>query len=92
MLAAKAAIIVGLALGQQLPPDHKVALVFADRTEIVRLVDAQAEFKRLDTLTTRTDEQAKRHAALHLALNTLFDLQRVRRDWEESGNEWKGPV
>lgn len=73
-------------------PPRKVALVFADRTEIVALVDAQAEFKQLDALPARTDEQAKRHAALHLALNTLFDLQRVRRDWEESGNEWKGPI
>lgn len=81
MFAVKVAIIAGLVMSQQLPPDHKVALVFADRTEIVRLVDAQTEFKRLDALTTRTEEQAKRHAALHLALNTLFDLQRVRRDW-----------
>lgn len=79
-----------VALAQE--PPRKVALVFADRTEIVTLVDAQREFTQLDSLTTRTDEQVKRHAALHLALNTLFDLQRVRRDWEESGNKWEGPI
>lgn len=73
-------------------PPRTVALVFAERTEIVTLVDAQAEFAQLDALITRTDEQAKRHAALHLALNTLSDLQRVRRDWEATGNKWEGPI
>ena len=71
MLAAKIAIIITLALSTQFPPSHRVAVVLADRTEIVALKDAQAEFRRLDRLNVRTEEQAKRHAALHLALSTL---------------------
>lgn len=84
------ALVLMTALTQE--PPRKVALVFADRTEIVTLVDAQKEFAQLDALLTRTEEQTKRHAALHLALNTLFDLQRVRRDWEATGNKWEGPI
>lgn len=82
-------LLLVMALAQE---PRTVPLVFADRTEIVLLSDAQAEFKVLDAMTTRTEEQAKRHAALNLALGTVFDLQRVRRDWEATGNKWEGPI
>lgn len=75
MLGAELVLLLTL----QLPPDHKVALTFADRTEIARLVDAEREFAELDKLATRTDEQAKRHAALNLALGTLPDDRRIAR-------------
>lgn len=82
--------LITLAMAQE--PPVTVALVFADRTEIVSVVDAKREFAQLDALTTRTEKQAKRHAALVLALGTVFDLQRVRADWKATGNKWEGPI
>lgn len=73
-------------------PPRKVALTINGRVEIVLLADAQAEFAQLDSLKTRTVEQSKRHAALNLTLGTVFDLQRVRKDWEATGNKWEGPI
>lgn len=82
-------LILMTALAQE---PRKVALTIDGRTEIVLLSDAQTEFARLDALASRTEEQAKRHAALNLTLGTVFDLQRVRTDWEATGNKWEGPV
>lgn len=86
MLGAELALIIVLA---QQP--RTVALVFIDHKEIVSLIDAQREFRKLDSIA-RNEEQEKRHAALVVALGTVFDLQRVRRDWEATGLKWEGPI
>lgn len=84
-----AGLLLMAALAQE---PQTVALIIDGRTEIVLLADAEAEFKRLDSLVARTETQAKRHAALVLALGTVFDLQRVRQRWEATGNKWEGPI
>lgn len=82
--------LITLAMAQE--PPVTVALVFADHTEIVTVIEAQREYRQLDALKTHTEEQAKRFAALNLALGTVFDLKRVRKDWEATGNKWEGPI
>lgn len=70
MLGAELALIIVLA---QQP--RTVALVFIDHKEIVSLIDAQREFRKLDSIA-RNEEQEKRHAALVVALGTLPDRQK----------------
>lgn len=59
-------MILGLALAIALSPT--VALVFADRTVIVSVTDAEKEYAKLEKVKHRTDEQDKRFAALVQAL------------------------
>ena len=59
-----------LALVLQLPPDHKVALVFDGRTEIVEVAKAEQQLRRLERKRHRTQDDDKRRAALVIALGT----------------------
>lgn len=51
-----------------------LALVFADRTEIVSVQSAQREFKRLERMRMRDSNQSKRYAALVQALGVQREL------------------
>lgn len=56
--------------------------------EEAKALYAQLESKRESGAELNEDELSY-HAALTLSLGTVFDLERVKRDWIAAGGTWK---